>query len=186
MSVTKPTSSTFTAAGTKYDTASANNYYMEPIATTLVGSGGASSITFSNIPQGYTHLQVRASFTSSDSVYCSINNDTTSTNYYGHWLYGSGASVVAGANQNRWFSHEVSTNSSYPDGLIADFLDYTNQNKYKTVRILTGWDGNGSGQIEFASMLWMNTSPITSLLISPASGAGFTQYSRFSLYGLRA
>ena len=34
----------------------------ESIATTTVGSGGASSITFSSIPATYAHLQIRGIF----------------------------------------------------------------------------------------------------------------------------
>jgi len=45
--------------GNKYENLSADNNYMETIASTLVGSGGASTVTFSNIPQGYKHLQIR-------------------------------------------------------------------------------------------------------------------------------
>ena len=36
-----------------------DNNFMEPIASTLVGSGGSSVITFNDIPQTYKHLQLR-------------------------------------------------------------------------------------------------------------------------------
>ena len=32
-----------------------DNNYMEPIATTLVGSGGVNQITFNDIPQSYNN-----------------------------------------------------------------------------------------------------------------------------------
>ena len=35
------------------------NNFMEPIASTLVGSGGVSTVTFNDIPQTYKHLQIR-------------------------------------------------------------------------------------------------------------------------------
>ncbi len=34
------------------------NNFMEPIASTLVGAGGVSTVTFNDIPQTYKHLQV--------------------------------------------------------------------------------------------------------------------------------
>ena len=35
------------------------NNFMEPIASTLVGAGGVSTVTFNDIPQTYKHLQIR-------------------------------------------------------------------------------------------------------------------------------
>ena len=48
----------------KYGTLLAGNAYYNPyfydsIATVVVGSGGASSITFSSVPSTYKHLQIR-------------------------------------------------------------------------------------------------------------------------------
>ena len=58
MAITKTSNSGLT--GIKYNDIAADNNYMETIASTLVGAGGSSSITFSSIPQGYKHLQIRA------------------------------------------------------------------------------------------------------------------------------
>ena len=43
--------------GKQYSTPVLNSY--ESIATVTVGAGGTSTITFSSIPTGYTHLQIR-------------------------------------------------------------------------------------------------------------------------------
>ena len=45
--------------GTTGLSAALDNNYMEPIATTVVGSGGVASIAFNDIPQIYKHLQIR-------------------------------------------------------------------------------------------------------------------------------
>ena len=37
-----------------------DNNFMEPIATTLVGSTTVNVVTFNDIPQTYKHLQIRA------------------------------------------------------------------------------------------------------------------------------
>ena len=49
------------------------------IATTTVGGGGTSSITFSSIPQTYTHLQIRLLgkyAVSGDTTLIRVNGDT--------------------------------------------------------------------------------------------------------------
>jgi hypothetical protein len=67
---------------------------------------------------------------------------------------------------------------------VASILDYTNTNKYKTSRILCGYDANGSGFSLLYSGLWQNTAAITSITMFPNSG-NFEQYSSFALYGVR-
>ena len=57
-----------------------DNNYMEPIATTVVGSGGVNQITFNDIPQGYKHLQIRiigrtTTSLTDDNIYIQFNSD---------------------------------------------------------------------------------------------------------------
>jgi hypothetical protein len=189
MAVTRLTTNGLT--GTKYDIASADNYYMEPIATTLVGSGGTSTITFSNIPNTYKHLQIRTIARSNGSAtnICLIfNGDTNNANYYArHLLYGDGTSALALSGQTLT---GITTGSVSPNttSLVApniiDLLDYSNSSKNKTLRSLGGYDANGSGFIILASGLWMNTAAINSINITCFSGS-FTEHTRFSLYGIK-
>jgi hypothetical protein len=191
MAVTRLTTNGLT--GTKYDIASADNYYMEPIAT-VMGTGSSGTITFSNIPQGYKHLQIRAigrtDFAAGNiQIIARFNGDTT-TNYSTHNLYGigSGTGTFSG-NANVTYT-EVgqfagSTNSSGIMGIaVVDILDYSNVNKFKTTRSLSGNDGNGTGIIILSSGLWMNTAAITSMVILAGAGS-FLTTSRFSLYGIK-
>jgi hypothetical protein len=72
---------------------------------------------------------------------------------------------------------------------IVDILDYANTNKYKTVRVLSGVDFNGTlagygGYVGPLSGNWRNTSAITSIKINAQTG-NFTQYSQFALYGIK-
>jgi hypothetical protein len=190
MAVTRLTTNGLT--GTKYDIASADNYYMEPIATTLLTTSTAS-VTFSGIPQGYKHLQIRAigrtTASAADSLY-RFNSDTGS-NYALHLLVGNGttAQFFASSSQTsiKASPYMADTTSVFGAG-ITDILDYASVNKFKTVRTLTGMDNNNAvgsyGQIQFFSGLWMNTATITSITITPSAGS-YTQYSRFSLYGIK-
>lgn len=178
--------------GNKYENLSADNNYMETIASNLLAST-ASSVTFSNIPQGYKHLQVRILARDNravtfDNLIIQANGDTGS-NYSDHFIYGDGASVGSGGGASVPDSRVgtitgSSTTANVFGANVIDILDYTNTNKYKTVRGLTGADANGSGQIVFRSNLWLNTAAITSLTFTPGGGS-FVQYSRFSLYGIK-
>ncbi len=175
------------------------NNFMEPIASTLVGSGGAGSIIFDDIPQTYKHLQIRGIGRSTttgngtDYLYIQFNGDNGS-NYAWHTLAGDGgsASAAAGSTQSVVRIGElprVNQTASSFGAAVIDILDYTNTSKYKTVRGLSGMDYNGlsntlPGQINLRSGLWMNTSNIVSIKLYPEAN-NFVQYSRISLYGIR-
>jgi hypothetical protein len=169
----------------------------ESIATITVGSGGVASITFSSIPQTFTHLQVRQSAQTNDTANSGLGNnrmngyfnaDETATNYYSHYFTGNGASAVADAEQVAKWAGDASRNSSNGWGTgILDILDYTNTNKFKTTRSLTGVTTNSSlnGFARLGSGLWRNTAAITSLKIIPEAGT-LKENSSFALYGVKA
>lgn len=167
---------------------STNSY--ESIQTVTVGSGGQSSISFTSIPSTYKHLQVRfaAINGNAQSTIMQFNGDTAS-NYAKHTLNGYGTGTQgAGYPNGGYFNlqgYVVAGSSPYPVVGIADILDYTNTNKYKTTRILSGFDANGSGEINFNSGLWQSTSAISSIVIKLESGGTINQYSSFALYGVK-
>jgi hypothetical protein len=168
----------------------------ESIATTTVGSGGSSTITFSSITGTYNHLQIRMiartnrTGYSNDLLKITFNSDTGS-NYANHYLYGDGGSAGAGANSSQtsmqnWVMSTDAANTSVFGASVIDILDYSNTNKYKTLRSLGGFDNNGDGYIVLNSGLWQSTSAITSISITMNSGTSFKQYSSFALYGIKA
>ncbi len=168
---------------------------MFPLQVITVGAAGASSVTFTNIPATYTHLQIRAiartTRTGSSGIdYVGIRfNSDSGSNYAYHFLYGNGTSATAQAGTS---SSTLLSGNAPRDGVTAsiyganvfDILDYANTNKYKTVRTLGGADTNGAGQITFSSGLWMSTSAITSITLSPESDS-WKQYSQFALYAVK-
>lgn len=171
--------------------ASTNSY--ESISTVTVGSGGASSITFSSIPSTYKHLQIRSIARDGsgggtlDAGGNLIFNSDTGSNYSWHALYGQGTSATAAAtastNRILYLSAQSGATANVFTAGITDVLDYTNTNKYKTTRQLTGEDLNGSGGIYLVSGLWMNSAAITSITITPTNP--YAQYSSFALYGIK-
>lgn len=168
----------------------------ESIATTTVGSTSVASVTFSSIPSTYTHLQIRCLMkkagTGNDSFSFIHFNGDTNTNYSTHYLLGTGTGVISGANSPSvadifggvtWGTGSSVSSSTFSAAVI-DILDYTNTNKYTTVRTLSGVDGNGAGQMDFTSGMWMNTNAVTSIEIA-GNGGNFNQYSHFALYGIK-
>ena len=150
------------------------------IATTTVGAGGASTVTFSSIPSTYTHLQVRGFLGGAGGeLNAYLNSDTTNANYYRHLLYGDGTSAAVAAANNPAMGSFTNTGA-----FVEDYLDYTSTNKNKVSRTLWGYDANGSGYIGLYSYVWLNTSAITTITYQRTTG-NIPQYSSFALYGIK-
>ncbi len=163
----------------------------ESIATVTVGSGGASNVEFTSIPSTYTHLQIRfITRFGSVAVFKTTFNSDNGSNYAWHEIQGNGTSVTANAGSSAAFMYGAYSNGfsatadTFGAGVI-DVLDYANANKYKTLRMLSGYDANGSGGLQLNSGLWQSTSAITSIKITPNTST-FQQYSHFALYGIRS
>jgi hypothetical protein len=168
----------------------------ESIAT-VTGNGSSGTLSFTSIPSTYTHLQIRGISrdgrgVSIDTGYFVINSDS-STNYANHYLQGNGTAANAGANAPSvtavttaaFVIPGTSAGSNMMSASVIDFLDYKNTNKYKTIRVLSGVDLNGSGSVWFSSTLWMNTNAITQIDIISGTGSAWTTTTQFALYGIK-
>lgn len=160
----------------------------ESIATVTAGSAVAS-IEFTSIPATYTHLQIRGiarNTVTTANTNIQFNSDTAN-NYAHHDLSGDGASASSGASSSgpQIFVGSQITTANIFASFVFDILDYANTNKYKTVRGLTGYDANGSGNTKLISGHWRSTSAVTSIKIFPGSN-NLAQYSSFALYGVKA
>jgi hypothetical protein len=177
----------------------------ESIATAS-GTGSSGTITFSNIPGTYRHLQIRYLGQTTRGTYAQdalglrLNGDSGST--YSRHLYrlnevsttgtvkieqGNQAEInfdygtlgAAGGSANFWAVG------------VIDILDYKDTNKHKTVKMIAGTDSNGTvgGVYSVVGMYegtWRNTNAITSIdFITPATGANFVSGTKFYLYGIR-
>jgi hypothetical protein len=170
----------------------------ESIQTVTVGGGGSATVSFTSIPSTFKHLQVRylaqtnRGTYGTDNILIRLNSDTAG-NYSVHSITGDGASVTAGAGTSTTqFSSQATgsgASTTYGAG-VMDLLEYANTNIYKTSRILSGADHNGTiagygGQILFSSGGWRSTSAVTTIQFRPEFGSAFTQYSQFALYGIK-
>jgi hypothetical protein len=169
-----------------------NDY--ESIAT-VTASGSSATLSFTSIPSTYQHLQIRGivKSTTSGSSLTGVNltfNSDGSSSYSRHILYGNGSSAtVYGNTSNAAWSigaDDVPT-AGYTNifgAHIIDILDYTNTNKNKTVRALTGADVNGAGVVALSSTVFIKTAAISSIELNCASG-NFASGTTYALYGIK-
>lgn len=152
---------------------------------------GASSVRFTNIPQTFTHLQMRYFIRGSDAggiafTAMSLNQNEFTTNYSFHIIQGDGASASssgganAGGVSSLYSPASTATANVFASGIV-DLLDYTNTNKNKVTRTLHGFDANGSGQLVVSSGQLLSTGAITSIGLFNML---FTANCRLDLYGI--
>lgn len=167
----------------------------ESIQTVTVGSGGSSSVTFTSIPNTYTHLQIRGIARTSrpdsnqDGLKFRYNSDT-GNNYATHYLLGNGSTTGSSGGSSvsyNWINGITSSGAAANcfGAFVIDILDYANTNKYKTFRSLSGRDDNTAGAFWFESGLWISTTALSSITIFANTGPNISQYSSFALYGIK-
>jgi len=160
----------------------------QSIATVTVGSGGATVVTFSGIPQTYKHLQLRYIARSSTGGEYNPNfqiNSDTAGNYRWHYVTGNGTTASAGdsgASPTSIVLGIVPSATSNFGVSIIDFLDYADTTKFKTTRNVGGRDTNGAGEALVISGLWRSTAAISTITLN---FSGAAQYSHFALYGIK-
>jgi hypothetical protein len=166
----------------------------ELIATTVLGTA-TDSVTFSGLgdySSVYKHLQIRAvarttHAAGSDFLNIRLNGDNTLSNYARHLLVGNGSTVSSFASTGGSTITNLGIIGSAFDvanlygAHVVDIVDaYASKNK--TIRSI----GGTSGEIDFNSVLYINTGTITSVLLQTFdSVSNFTVGSRFSIYGIR-
>jgi|688.fasta_scaffold194252_2 hypothetical protein len=166
---------------------------IQPIYTQTVGSGGAASITFNNIPQTFTDLVLKISFRGTVAangvdLYCYTNNVSNDASYSTTYMSGNGSATgssratgltffyfgngdAASQTANTFSSHEVYLPNYVNSNFKQIISDSVNEN-----------NATISSQGLQASLL-RNTAAISALTLFPASG-NIAQYSTFTLYGI--
>lgn len=153
-----------------------------------VGAAGASSVTFTSIPQTYTDLKIvysaRAASGTTNDVYIKLNASTTS--YSRRVLYGNGTIAQSANDSGNWYLAVMgaanNTSSTFSSGEIY-IPNYTSSNN-KSASADGVNENNATLSYQFmVAGLWSNTAAITSIEVVP-DGVNFAQYSTFYLYGI--
>ena len=159
---------------------------------------GAANHTFTSIPQGYDHLQIRVWAKDTRSpVYSSLsmqfNGDTGNNYWYAYpeidersgapWLYHDAATNAAQM-------HEIPGSSSatnfWGTGWTSIY-NYSSTDRHKNTVAVGGYKSNGDGSYQgFAvqsGSQWRNANAITSIKIIGSSN--WESGTRLSLYGIK-
>ena len=167
----------------------------ELIASSTVGSGGASSITFSVIPSTYTDLCVLVSVRSArsqsgDNLDILFNGSTSNRTDLA--FRGSGTVVVSYTTSNGHIGYiPAASDTSNTFGSACIYIpNYTSSNNKSLSNEVVMENNNASNGGAFMTLdagLWSQTAAITSIVLNAASGAGsnFVQYSTAYLYGVK-
>ncbi len=165
----------------------ASNYVL--LEKIVVGAAGASSVTFSNIPQtGYTDLLVKFSARGdagaiSRSVGLTFNG--SSTGYSNRFLQGDGSAASSGNGTSIYLGEctaATATASTFGNQEVY-IPNYTSSNN-KSLSVDSVAETNATTQyISLVANLWANSAAITSMTLSIATG-NFVQGSTFYLYGI--
>lgn len=159
------------------------------LISTAYGTGSSGTITFSSIPQTYKHLQIRIAAANNSgstvTIVPNFNGDTAS-NYSAHWLAANGSSVSSSGSPSNTIQGiiMIADGSSAVSPMIMDILDYSDTNKYKTMKSFFGYTASPYELLRVHSANWRNTAAITSISLVAAAGS-YTSNSRFSLYGVK-
>jgi hypothetical protein len=149
-----------------------------------------NSVTFSNIPQGYSDLIITINGRPSDTSYPVVAlrfNADSGNNYSYVGMSGNGSTTARGANSSMGYA---SLGQAYGTGpstssrfqTLAHIMDYSALDKNKTVLSRNNVPGTG---VEAQATRWANTAAVSSITAITTSG-GFANGTTFSLYGVYA
>tara|TARA_R110001606_G_scaffold381338_1_gene542514 strand:+ start:421 stop:942 length:522 start_codon:yes stop_codon:yes gene_type:complete len=167
------------------------------IETIEVGSGGASSIEFTGIPQTGVNLVVTSSARGSGvSTSWKINfNSDTSANYSYRLLTGTGSSVSSVAGNYPSLDSKIETTVLTTSSATADTFssiqayvsNYTSTASKSVSTDGTQENNATASRIAIGAGSYLGTSPITSIQITSFSASYlFVEHSTFSLYMITA
>jgi hypothetical protein len=171
-------------------------YLSDAFISETVLSASATSVTFSNIPQGFRHLVVMSSVRTdrvaeNDTLVIRANGDG-GANYDFQQLFGSSATASASTVRGTTgFLHVTEASNSRANAFsptIAWIWNYTINTQDKYCIGLSGFVGNLSADADLNIGVrlghWRNLNVITSLVLVPNTGPNFVSGSRFQLYGV--
>lgn len=170
----------------------AANYVL--LEKVTVGSAGASSVTFNNIPQtGYTDLVIKVSARGTNTLYGGIGSNNfvsfngSAANFSGIYLEGAGTGTPSSGAGAKFFSSRNDASSTASTFASSDIYipNYASAN-YKSYSADEAIENNATAAYtDLIAGLWSNTAAITSITITPDLGS-YVQYSTFTLYGVAA
>lgn len=169
----------------------ANTYTL--ISTVTIGSGGATSFSFTSIPSTYTDLKIVYSVRTNranniEQVKFRINSDTGS-NYTFKRVYSDGTTPQSDGGTNAyayggWANAASSTSNTFANNeLYIPNYASSNQKSY-SCDVVTENNATAAFAV-LNSGIWTGTSAITTLDFYGDQAQTFQQYSTAYLYGIK-
>jgi len=164
------------------------------IATTTVGSGGASNIEFTSIPATYTDLVVsfsgRSVYNGTTDVLKLTFNGNTSSNYTRREIEGDGASAASYSEtttsgfQYIYVPGNTGTTSTFGNCQIyVPNYAGSNNKSFSVDNVIER--NNTTAYACLMAGLWANSAAITSLKLESQNASNIAQYSTATLYGIK-
>lgn len=162
---------------------------LKKIQTITVGSGGASSIEFTSIPQTYTDLKIVLSIRTDrnalvDALEFKFNDSTANRTY--RELYGTGASAVSGNSTGALagFINSATSTASVFSNVELYIPNYTSSNNKSSSVDSVSENNATTAYPHMIANLWSDTSAITKITLFSSYSATILQYSTATLYGI--
>ena len=160
------------------------------IASSIVGSGGTATVTFSSIAGTYTDLFIKISARTdraSTNDYFSMKFNSNALNYTDMSIYSNGSAALSETGNSTtvafMFAVPGASNTASTFGNADIYIPNYASANYKSVSSDAVIENNATAAIAALNAnLWSNTAAITS--VSFTAIGSFIQYSNFYLYGI--
>lgn len=157
-------------------------------------TASASTVTFSNIPSGYTDLKVVISTRATgsrdtDAMLVRFNSDSTAGNYSIRWLRGNGSSATSGdgAGYAGGYVGEFNGGTSTANTFTSQEIyipNYVSSNQ-KSFSVDISEEANQTlAYSHLVAGLWTGTAAITSITLVDHNSNNFAIGSTATLYGI--
>jgi hypothetical protein len=163
----------------------------EAIATVTVGSGGASSITFSSIPQTYTDLLIKGSARTGEATVYTDIDITLNGESARQWRYVGVVNGSVGSSSSTGFNiigeaNGTSTTASTFSSFDLYIPNYTSSNvKSMSSDIVVENNSSSNYLLALHANTITNSAAVTQIDLVPFSSQSFAQYSTATLYGIK-
>lgn len=167
----------------------ANTYYL--LGSSTVGSGGATQITFSSIPNTYTDLVVKLSGRTDRSGtfddYAVISFNGVTTNLSSRFLFAVNSGTIGSSTDTAVYGPMNAANAtSSAFGTTEFYIPNYASSLYKSISIDASTESNATDAIRYlVAGLWSSSSAITQIKLNPYYGPNFVQYTTAYLYGIK-
>lgn len=146
-----------------------------------------STVSFTGIPQTYTHLQLRMTTTTTTSGRIQMTwNSNATANQATEWMYGNATTSNGDyATGLTYLAVGYTDGSSYPNYTVCDIPSYTNTTLNHSFKSFNGYSNNTSSSWVAQFVGSTQSSSAINRIDLVANSGNFNIGSTFTLYGIK-